>query len=112
MRTSWVIVILDIRSTVDTSAESSGAVNLLSDGYLTGKEVLIVGSVTIVALVANSDIWITSHLSLTDSHCPWRSCINRELGIEWSDQGGGAISLKQLTSQDRACLKWSSCCGL
>ena len=112
MRTSWVIVILDIRSTVDTSAKSSGAVNLLSDGYLTGKEVLVVGSVTIVAFIANSNIWITSHLSLTDSHCPWRSCINRELGIEWSYQGGDAISLEQNATQNWACLKWCSCCGL
>ena len=108
----WIKVTNERRSTVDTSAESSGAVNLLSDGYLTGKEVLIIGSITIVAFIANSNIWITSNLSLTDPKGPWRSCINRELGIEWSYQGGDAISLEKLTSQNWACLKWCSCCCL
>ena len=102
MRTSWVIVILDIRSTVDTSAESSGAVNLLSDGYLTGKEVLVIGSITIVALVANGNIWITSHLSLTDSKGPWSCTFYGKKRIEWSNQCGDAISLEKQTSQDWA----------
>ena len=72
MRTSWVIVILDIRSTVDTSAESSGAVNLLSDSDLTGIGVHVCStSVTIVAFVANGNIWISRCLSLADPKGPW-----------------------------------------
>jgi len=70
-RLCWIIVANERRGTVDTSAKSGGAVNLLSDCDLGGDGVLIVGSITIVALVANGNIWITSHLSLTDSESPW-----------------------------------------
>ena len=108
----WIKVTNERRSTVDTSAESSGAVNLLSDSDLTGKEVLVVSSITIVAFIANDNIWITSNLSLTDPKGPWRSSLNRELGIKWSYQGGYAIRLEKQTSQNWTCLKWSSCCGL
>jgi hypothetical protein len=108
----WIVVADERRGTVDTSAKSSGAINLLSDGDLFGDGVLIVGSITIVALVANGNIWITRDLILADPEVPWRSCVNRELGVEWSNQGSCAISLEQDTIQDWASYKRGGCCCL
>ena len=43
MGQDWVIVIFDGRSTVDTSAEGGGAIDLLSDGDLLGDGVDVCG---------------------------------------------------------------------
>ena len=111
MSKGWIVVIFERRSTVDASAESGGAVDLLSDSNLGRYDMSVCSnSISIVALVADVDVWITSGLGLTDLKIPWRSCINGEQSIEWSNQSGRAIRLKQDTIQDWASLKWGNCC--
>ena len=73
---------------------------------------LVVSSITIVALVTNSNIWISRCLSLTDLEVPWSRCINGQQSIEWRNQSGSAIGLKQDTIQDWASHKRSNCCSL
>jgi hypothetical protein len=68
---SWIKVAFESRGTIDTSTQCGSAINLLSNSDLAGNCMLVIGSITIIALITNGNIWITSHLSLTDSESPW-----------------------------------------
>ena len=85
---------------------------MLSDRDLAGVGVSVLGSITVVALVADGNIWISRCLSLTNLEGPWSSCVNGEQRIKWSNQGGGAIGLEEHTSQNWTCNEWSCCCCL
>jgi len=59
-------VILNGRSTVSVTAQSNSTVDLLSNGDLFGKEVLVMCTISIEAFVANVNIWISAGLGLTN----------------------------------------------
>jgi len=110
--TSWIIVIFERWSTVDTSTQSNGTIDLLSDSDLFGVSVLVMCSITVVTFVANINIWISTYLGLADPKGPWSRSFYGEKGIKWSHQGIHASCLKQDTIQDWASRKRGDCCSL
>jgi len=89
----WILIVVERWSTVDTSTQCNGTVDLLPDGDLFGVGVRVLCSITIVTFVANVNIWISTCLSLTNLKSPRGRGFNCEQGIKWSHQGVHASCL-------------------
>ena len=95
----WILVVLEIRSTVGGVAQSDRTVDLLSNGDFVGNGVSTVG-----AADADCYVGVTDCLGLADLQGEGRGVDEGDEGIEWGDEGGGAACLLQSAAGD-----WASC---